>query len=66
MNHERFFNTQAESLTEAYHVIFDIKDRTNDNGIKYACYEALQKMAVVMELLKVTVPIRFDGDGRPA
>ena len=62
--HSKFFNTQAESLTEAYHVIYDVKDRTNDEGIRYAAYEASKKLALLMAALKITVPMRFDGEGR--
>lgn len=55
----------ALDLTEAYHLVFDIKDalvkRPSD---RYKAYEAANAIANLMQALEVEVPERFDGEGR--
>ena len=54
--------TDAEKLTEAFHLLFDVKD--NRSGpTAYALYEAIQKTELAM-LGIVQPPRRFDHDGR--
>lgn len=64
----RRFNTERESLTEAYHTLFDIKDATQPgtgNGkLRYDCYEAIAALGKVMRTLGHPVPERFDGTGQ--
>jgi len=57
---------RAAALTEAYHVIYDEKDRgLDDELVRITAYETLRYLGDLMNVLGVTVPIRRDGDGRP-
>lgn len=58
-------NTEAESLTEAFHVLFDIKDKTEDDSVRYSAYQAVNAIKQTMYKLGMTVPERYDGQGRP-
>jgi len=59
-------DTQSTQLTEAYHVIYDVKDAHLDNDfVRFATYGALGQLATVMDALGIPVPDRRDGDGRP-
>lgn len=65
------FNTEAERLTEAFHTLYDIKDRyfqpVTPGGalVHYDTYLAIQAVETVMRHLHVPVPDRYDGTGRP-
>lgn len=55
----------ALDLTEAYHVIYDVKDANlRLDAVRYAAYEALQKLAELMRALDIEVPDRYDNEGR--
>lgn len=55
------------ALTEAYHTVFDHKDRLPEGSrARYLAYETLSKMAELMQALGFEPPSRFDGEGRPA
>ncbi len=56
-----------EKLTEAYHAVYDVKD-TIPSGHPgfYEAYEAIQKIAKLMDTLGLAPPRRFDGEGRYA
>lgn len=51
-------------LIEAYHVVFDHKDKLPDGPTKYLAYEAAYKIAELIAALGFEVPQRFDGEGR--
>lgn len=52
-------------LTEAYHAVFDVKDGLAPGRPGwYEAYEALSKIAEVMKVLGIEVPVRYDGEGR--
>jgi len=56
---------QAAALTEAFHVLFDIKEAAagHDPGWYYT-YEAINRLKDIMEANGIEVPKRYDGDGR--
>jgi hypothetical protein len=57
------------ALVEAYHTIYDIKDEAEPGqreGLWYACYEAANHVAGLIERIGGKPPRRFDGNGRPA
>ena len=62
--------TPEETLVEAYHVIFDLKDETPPTGLennqrRMDLYGALNSVEnVLTRHLGVERPNRFDGDGR--
>lgn len=57
----------ADVLTEAYHLVFDVKDACETTSdARYLAYEACSKIAALMSELGFDAPARFDGQGRPA
>jgi hypothetical protein len=61
-------NPEAK-LTEAYHLVFDVKDNTElvppgSEAAQQALY-ALTGIERLAQQLDITMPRRFDGDGRP-
>lgn len=71
-------NALDADLTEAYHVIFDVKDEAAEHArinlgdptvrdaeaIRYRAYETIQHLSRLMAMLGFTVPNRMDGEGR--
>lgn len=60
------------NLIEIYHHLFDLKDQAESytwpNGtggqVRYAAYEAIQKIETLMRLMGQEPPKRYDGEGR--
>jgi hypothetical protein len=56
------------ALTEAFHLLFDIKDEARDankvDSVAGKCYTAINAIKDVMKALGYTPPTRYDGDGR--
>lgn len=53
-----------QDLTEAFHLLFDVKDSVRPVAARYALYEAIDKVKEAMRALGYVIPRRFDGDGR--
>ena len=57
--------TDAEKLTEAFHLLFDVKDNQTKGEYAFVhCYNAIWAIERVMDDLGVTSPDRWDGTGR--
>lgn len=55
----------AAALTEAYHAVYDVKDKVPAGSQAFVlCYEACSKIADLMTAQGFTPPERFDGQGR--
>ena len=53
------------TLIEAYHAIYDVKDANlHDDNIRSKAYETLSWLEMLMEDLGIEVPRRYDGEGR--
>lgn len=57
--------TSDDPLAEAYHAIYDVKDRhlANEN-IRVAAYNALHALESLLDTLGLPTPARYDGQGR--
>jgi hypothetical protein len=57
--------TYGHPLTEAFHIIYDVKDAVHDSSeLLYEAYEALQKLTTLLRSLGLDVPVRYDLEGR--
>lgn len=64
--HTRTAAEAGAGLTEAFHAIYDVKDKLPDGNSRYTAYEAIQKLSTLMDALGWDVPNRHDGEGRNA
>lgn len=55
----------GDLLTEAYHLVFDVKDACDNPSADDAAAYACSKIAALMGILGFDAPRRYDGQGRP-
>lgn len=59
------WDTHEEALTEAYHAVYDIKDKLPVGGATFwIAFEAAAKITQLMMAQGFTPPQRFDREGR--